>query len=272
MLGSHATPSDPPVALVTGATGGIGEATCRALARAGATVLAAARNRVRAEALCVELREHGARAYAVRLDVAKGPELSLALEAAQAESGPIRWLVNNAGVAESCKVDAPDSPARIRRMFEVNLFGAIRCFDACLASMRRLGGGYVVQVASSAALRGYPYVSGYASSKHALLGWTRSAALELARERIGVSAVCPHYVDSPMTAASVQNIVDKTGRSHDETYASLAGMNPGGRLVTCEEVASAVVELLQGERGGVVVELDGSAPRILEEGVPFAPA
>lgn len=261
----------PPVALVTGATGGIGEATCRALAAAGATIIAAARNRVRAEALCAELRERGARAFAVRLDVVKGPAVQEAIAEAIQKAGPISWLVNNAGIAESCKLDAPDAPARIRRMFEVNFFGAIRCFDACLAGLRELGGGHVVQVASSAALRGYAYVTGYVATKHALLGWTRSAALELVRERIGVSAVCPHYVDSPMTAASVDHIVEKTGRSREETYASLAKMNPGGHLVTCEDVAAAVRDLLLGERSGVVVELDGASTRVVEEGIPFPP-
>jgi 3-hydroxybutyrate dehydrogenase len=260
-----------PVALVTGATGGIGEATCRALAELGATVVAAARNQVRAEALCVELRAGGARALALGLDVLKGPELQALIDEAIEEVGPITWLVNNAGIAESCKLDAADAPARLRRMFEVNFHGALRCFDACLAGMRAAGGGHVVQIASSAALRGYPYVSGYASSKHALLGWTRSAALELVREHIGVSAVCPHYVDSPMTAASVDHIVEKTGRTRSDTYASLAQMNPGGRLVSTDEVARAVCDLLVGQRSGVVVELDGSEPRIIEDGVPFPP-
>jgi len=260
-----------PVALVTGATGGIGEATCRALAARGATVVAAARNRVRAEALCAELRAGGTRALAVGLDVLKGPELQALIDGAIGEVGPITWLVNNAGVAESCKLDAPDALVRLRRMLDVNFFGALRCIDACLPGMRDAGGGHVVQIASSAALRGYPYVSGYASTKHALLGWTRSAALELVREHIGVSAVCPHYVDSPMTAASVENIVGRTGRTREDTYASLAQMNPGGRLVTPDEVARAVCELLAGQRSGVVVELDGAQPKVLEEGVPFPP-
>jgi len=260
-----------PVALVTGATGGIGEATCRALAARGATVVAAARNRVRTEALCAELRTGGTRALALGLDVLKGPELQATIGEAISEVGPITWLVNNAGVAESFKLDTTDATARIRRMFDVNYYGALRCFNACLAGMREAGGGHVVQIASSAALRGYPYVTGYASTKHALLGWTRSAALELVREHIGVSAVCPHYVDSPMTAASVDHIVERTGRTREDTYASLAQMNPGGRLVTTDEVARAVCDLLAGQRSGVVLELDGSEARILEEGVPFPP-
>lgn len=259
------------VALVTGATGGIGEATCRALAARGATVLAAARNRVRAEALCAQLRAAGGRAHALCLDVAEAAELSERIGAAVAELGPVTWLVNNAGIAESCKLDAPDAPERLARMLDVNLHGALRCFAACLTGMRAAGGGHVVQVASSAALRGYPYVSGYAATKHALLGWTRSAALELVRERIGVSAVCPHYVDSPMTAATVDNIVHRTGRTREDAYASIAQMNPGGRLVATDDVARAVCELLEGRRGGVVVELDGAASRVVEEGLPFPP-
>jgi NAD(P)-dependent dehydrogenase (short-subunit alcohol dehydrogenase family) len=271
MDGSSPGGSLRPVALVTGATGGIGEATCRALAAQGATVVAAARNRVRTEALCAELRASGARAMALELDVLDGTKLQASIGAAIAEVGPITWLINNAGVADSCKLDAPDATARLRRMFEVNFFGALRCFEACLAGMREAGGGHVVQIASSAALRGYPYVAGYVSTKHALLGWTRSAALELVRERIGVSAVCPHYVDSPMTTASVDNIVERTGRTRADTYASLAQMNPGGRLVTTLEVARAVCDLLAGARSGVVLELDGTEPRILEDGVPFPP-
>lgn len=260
-----------PVALVTGATGGIGEATCRALADAGATVIAAARNRVKAEALCADLRARGARAFAVRLDVVKGPDVQQAIGEGLLRTGHLTWLVNNAGVADSYRLDAADAAARIRRMFEVNFWGALRCIEACLPAMRDGGGGHIVQIASSAALRGYPYVSGYSASKHALLGWTRSAAQELARDRIGVSAVCPHYVDSPMTAASVQNIIEKTGRTQADAYASLAEMNPGGALVTCEAVALAVRDLVLGERSGVVVELDGGPPRTLEEGLPFPP-
>lgn len=153
---------------------------------------------------------------------------------------------------------------------EVNLFGPLRLASAFVPGMVERGGGAILQVASSASLRGYPYVSAYAASKHALLGWTRSAALELAPKGVAVSAVCPHYVDTPLTDRSIETMKEKTGRSDEELRAFVANQNPGGVLVTPDEVAHVALRLLRADRGGVVVELPGGEAITLEEGVALA--
>jgi NAD(P)-dependent dehydrogenase (short-subunit alcohol dehydrogenase family) len=122
------------------------------------------------------------------------------------------------------------------------------------------GRGSIVNVASSASLQGYAYAAAYCVAKHAVLGYTRAAALELERKGVRVHAVCPHYVDTDLTSESVRRIVAKTGRSAEEAREFLAAQNPGGRLIEPGEVAEAVLTLLQSERGGLLAELDGSGP------------
>ena len=274
------------VALVTGATGGIGGAIARALARAGARVVLTGRDPERAAACARDVEEDtGTRCLGLPLDVTKGDSVERLVEilagrragrrdggaGGVAENlGPIDWLVNNAGVAETASATGGDNHALTRRLMEINLFGALRLFEAFVPGMLERGRGSVLQIASSAALRGYPYVSAYAASKHALLGWTRSAALECAPKGIGVSAICPHYVDTPLTDRSITTMREKTGRSEEDLRAFIASQNPGGVMVTPEEVAALVLELLTGDRGGVVVELPGGQRRTLEEGVAIA--
>jgi NAD(P)-dependent dehydrogenase (short-subunit alcohol dehydrogenase family) len=178
------------------------------------------------------------------------------------EIGPPDWLVNNAGIAKSAPLL---HPAEVTDLYEehlaVNFHGARRMLEALLPGMRARGYGRIVNVASSAGLVGYAYVSAYCASKHALVGYTRSAALELAGSGVAVSAVCPHYVDSPMTERSAARIAEKTGRTSEAARALLAAQNPGGRLVTPAEVAEAVLEQLAGEHNGAIVELDGRGGR-----------
>ncbi len=262
------------VALVTGATGGIGGAIARALAHAGARVVLTGRDPERAAACARDVEEEtGTRCLGLALDVTKGDSverLAETLAGVAEDLGPIDWLVNNAGVAETASATGGDNHALTRRLMEINLFGALRLFEAFVPGMLERGCGAVLQIASSAALRGYPYVSAYAASKHALLGWTRSAALECAPKGIGVSAICPHYVDTPLTDRSITSMREKTGRSEEDLRAFIASQNPGGVMVTPDEVAALALELLTGDRGGVVVELPGGERRTLEEGVAIA--
>ena len=234
------------VALVTGGGGGIGAALCRALA-ADHHVLVGGRDVARLEAVAGEVG-----GTPVALDVTDAAAAEAVLGAHD-----VKVLVANAGIAVSGPVGGPDGVASLRRHLEVNLLGAARLLEMLTPRWKQAGGGRAVFVASSAALAGYAYVSAYAASKHALLGYARSAALELARHKIAVHAVCPHYVDSPMTDASAARIAETTGRSAEEARALLAAQNPGGRFVTPDEVAAATLGLLQGPRTGVVLELTG---------------
>ena len=251
------------VALVTGAGQGIGAAIARRLAAGGAFVFVTGRRLEPCEALATELRASGQGAEAVRLDVTDRESIRAALGQVLRradELGAPDWLVNNAGIAKSAPLIDPAAVTDLyEEHLEVNFHGARRLIEALLPGMRERGYGRIVNVASSAGLVGYAYVSAYCASKHALIGYTRAAALELAKSGVTMSAVCPHYVDSPMTDRSVARIVQKTGRTPEEARTALAAQNPGGRLVTVEEVAAAVERLLEGDEGGAIVELDGRA-------------
>lgn len=260
---------DGSAALVTGGTSGIGAAIARGILSAGVPVALTGRDGERAAGAARALQEEtGTECVGLALDVTEDASCA-AMVAALERFRPIEWLVNNAGFAETMGSTSAGNLALARRLMEVNFFGPMRLFGALAPGMLERGSGRVVQIASSAALQGYPYVSSYVASKHALMGWTRSAALECAPKGVGVSALCPHYVDTPMTDRSIETMREKTGRSEEDLRAFLAGQNPGGALVTVDEVAEAAMDLLRSDRSGVVHELIGGSTAVIEEGVPI---
>lgn len=197
---------------------------------------------------------------AVVMDITDPASISSALEEARAFAeahGGIGWLVNNAGAAESAPLGRGDD-ALAERMLEVNYHGARRLTEALAPAMVEGGAGAVVNVASSAGIAGYAYVSAYCAAKHALVGYSRAVAAEVEGKGVRVSLVCPHYVDTPMTDASASRLAQKTGKSTEELRAYFASENPGGRLVTAGEVAGAILGLLTEGANGSLVELDGS--------------
>ena len=164
----------------------------------------------------------------------------------------------NAGIAESAPWAArPAGRDLYDEHLAINFHGPRWLTEALVPGMVERGYGRVVNVASSAGLQGYGYVCAYVASKHALVGYTRSLALELDKTGVAISAVCPHYVDTPLTAAAVERVIEKTGRAQDDVRAFFASQNPGGRLVTPEEVAQAVWELCLDDRSGRLVEITG---------------
>jgi len=223
-------------ALVTGAARGIGAAIARTLAAEGATLTLLGRNVQALEALAAELPgTHGI----VVADVCDPQQVNAAFARARAERGALRILVNNAGQAES----APFGRTSLelwQRMIAVNLTGTFLCTQAALPHMLAAGGGRIVNIASSAAQKGYAYVSAYVAAKHGVLGLTRSLALEVAQKGITVNAVCPGYTDTDILRESIAKVVAKTGRSEQEALAAFAGGNPQQRIVQPQEVADAV--------------------------------
>jgi NAD(P)-dependent dehydrogenase (short-subunit alcohol dehydrogenase family) len=222
-------------AVVTGGTRGIGAAVARALREAGAEVIVTGRTPP------AEERESNFIAFDVR-DEAQVKSAFAAIE----KGGGVDILVNNAGAAASAPFDRHTSDT-FKAMLDVHLLGAVYCIQAALPSMRTRPYGRIVNVASTAGLKGYPYVSAYCAAKHALIGLTRSLALELARTAITVNAVCPGYTCTELIDEAIETIQRKTGRSHDEALAQLTAVNPQGRLVEPEEVAHAALWLCQPE-------------------------
>lgn len=220
-------------AVVVGGTRGIGKAVVAALIGEGARVTIMGRDTKR---LRVVGEAFGARA--VSIDVTD----AASVERAFGEAGVVDILVNSAGHAESAPFKRTD-PALWGRMIDVNLTGTYLCMRVVVAGMVERGWGRIVNVASTAGLTGYAYVSAYTAAKHGVIGLTRALALEMARSGVTVNAVCPGYTETDMLAESVANIVQKTGRTEAEARAQLAAGNPQGRFVQPEEVAHSVLWL-----------------------------
>jgi len=235
--------------LVTGAGTGIGAAIAVACAAAGARVTLAGRRRDPLLTLQQSLGESRAQA-AADFDVTDEAKVRAGVAAARSAFGPIDILVNNAGEAPSAPLTKTDL-ATWNKVLAVNLTGTFLVTKEVVPDMIAKRAGRIVNIASTAGLTGYAYVSPYVSAKHGVIGLTRSLALEFARAGITVNAVCPGYTDTPMFERAVDNIVAKTKRSRDDARAALATSNPQGRLVTPEEVAQAVLWLASPAAGSI---------------------
>jgi NAD(P)-dependent dehydrogenase (short-subunit alcohol dehydrogenase family) len=216
-------------ALVTGGGSGIGLAIARELAR-DCEVTVLGRDRAKLEATGLK---------SIVADVTD-PALTLA--------EPFDIVVNSAGIVRTAPFQK-QSDADWTDLWRTNVMGAVHVSRAALPYMRAQGWGRIVNVASTASLKGYAYVSAYVASKHALLGLTRALALELVESGITVNAVCPGYTDTAIVRNAVATIVSKTNRSEDEARASF--LNPQGRLIQPGEVAAAVAYLVSDAAGSV---------------------
>lgn len=220
-------------ALITGGAKGIGLAIARRLARDGVALALLGRERDALQAVARELD-----AACVVADVTR-PE---ALTAAIAELGPCDILVNNAGAATS-QPFLKCTPQDLSAMLSVNLISAFTACQALLPHMLAGRWGRIVNIASTAGLKGYAYTAAYTAAKHGMVGLTRALAIEFARSGITVNAVCPGFTDTDMVHRSAATIARQTGRSEADAHAALAQYNPQGRLVRPQEVAEAVAFL-----------------------------
>jgi NAD(P)-dependent dehydrogenase (short-subunit alcohol dehydrogenase family) len=165
-------------------------------------------------------------------------------------AGPVDVLINNAGVARSSPVLKTD--VRVwEEHLKVNLTGAFLCALKVLPSMASRGKGRIINVASVAGLKGYPYLAAYCASKHGLIGLTRALAAEYADKGVTVNAICPGYVESPLLTGAIQNIVEKTGRTVEEVRMELEAQNPQNRFLEASEVASMCLFLASDDARGV---------------------
>jgi 3-hydroxybutyrate dehydrogenase len=224
---------DGKAAFVTGGGSGVGAVIATELAAAGVKVTICGRRRAPLDAVAAKHPN----ITAVVADITD----EIAISTAIAKAAP-DIVVANAGASESAPFAKTDLAA-FERMMTVNLTGTFLTLREGIKAMQSKPWGRLIAIASTAGIKGYPYVAPYAAAKHGVVGMVKSVALEVARKGITVNAICPGFLDTEMTERSIANIVEKTGRSPEEARASLEATNPMHRLVPPKDVACAVLWL-----------------------------
>ena len=246
-------------AVVTGAGRGIGRSIALALAQAGANVAVTARTPPEIERLVVEIQAMGRKSLAISCDVTDPEQVTHMATTLIDGLGGVDILVNNAGNAGSHKfLNHPDE--LWHRMLSVNLTSIYYVTKAFVPALIDQRYGRIINIASLASRVGGSYIAAYTAAKHGVLGLTRALAVELLPYNITVNAICPGYVNTPMTDASISNIAARTGMPQSKAREALENTSPQKRLIEPEEVAAIVVFLAQDINRGITgqaINIDG---------------
>jgi NAD(P)-dependent dehydrogenase (short-subunit alcohol dehydrogenase family) len=245
------------VALVTGGASGIGKAVARNLTSRGITVVISGRRQEAGDAAVAEisaLATNGAQVRFVRNDVANEAAVKAMVDGIISEFGRLDLAVNNAGVSNESLALDQSSSQNYREMVDTNILGVYYCMKHEITQMLKQGKGAIVNLASIAGLNGIPWAGPYASTKHAVVGLTKSSALDHATQGVRINAVAPGAIRTDILAGQLEG--------GDENYneASIAAMHPMNRLGKPEEVANAICWLLSDEASfvtGHILNVDG---------------
>jgi NAD(P)-dependent dehydrogenase (short-subunit alcohol dehydrogenase family) len=241
--GSAKGPLSGRHAVVTGGTRGIGAAIARGLAGHGADVTIMARDRAQLERMVGDLRKefHG-KFCAIGADVTDAVDVRRGFAACREQLGEVDILINNAGTVESGRF-VELALEDWQRMIDVNLTSVFLCSREVVGTMLDRGDGRIVNIASTAGIEGYPYVTAYTAAKHGVVGLTRALALETAGKGVTVNAVCPGFADTELLAETARKVAKRTGQPVEAIRAHYAASNRSGRLVSPTEVAAKAVWL-----------------------------
>jgi NAD(P)-dependent dehydrogenase (short-subunit alcohol dehydrogenase family) len=249
------------IVLITGGSGGLGQALAEAFAREETRVVIAARNRDRLNATAEKMAQNGTQVLALPCDISRRDQVQSLGNEIRTRWGDVQILINNAGIARA--VNFSDMPDDLwDDTLETNLTGAYNCCKVFLPPMLQAKLGRIINIASTTAKVGFSHVTAYTASKHGLLGLTRSLALETARAGVTVNAICPGYIDDERTRENAKIMAEKTGKSASDILKLFAASAPQNRLIAPEEVASLALLMASEKLGamtGQAVNVDGGA-------------
>lgn len=250
---------DNQVVIITGAGRGIGREVAMVAAQAGAAVVLVARTEPQLQAVATAVREAGGRALVHACDLSQEDAAAKVVEAAVAEYGRVDVLVNNAAMNYVANL-VMSKDDRWRELYEVNLFATVRLTRHVLRRLIRQKSGRIINVSSVSAKVGASYNAAYASSKAAMIGFTKSVAREVAKLGITVNAVCPWHVDTEMVREAMTQRAKMFGKTTDEYLAEIIAENPQGRIMTAREIAATCVFLMSDDARGITgqaINVDG---------------
>ena len=240
------------VAIITGGATGIGKATALLLAREGIKVIISGRRKELGQQVVAEIQAQGGEAVFTVADVDKESDVRRMIECAVTQFGRLDMAVNNAGIANETKPIGESDPAKFQAMLQTNVMGLSLCMKYEIAQMLKSGDGSIVNLASIAGLNGMPYVGPYAATKHAVVGLTKSGALDYAPQNIRVNAVAPGAIKTDIITQQIA-----LGQYDEPT---VTAMHPMARMGTPDEIAQGIAWLLSDKASfvtGHVLNIDG---------------